>query len=115
MKKGLFLNDRLRVSLTNSCNYQCKYCSNEGQVHNTNVFINVDFLTKLFKKIEEEDIYVKKINLTGGEPLLHKDLLKIASEASKICHDITVNTNGSLLTVQLVDDLVQAGVNCIKF
>lgn len=114
-KKGVFLNDRLRISLTDNCNYRCRYCSNEGQKHNSNTFISFDFVNDFFDKILSENIYIKKINLTGGEPLLHKDLMKIASKAHKICENITINTNGSLLTPQLVDDLVAIGVNCIKF
>lgn len=114
-KNGIFLNDRLRISLTDNCNFKCKYCSNEGQKYNTNSFINVDFLISFFDKIVSENIYVKKINLTGGEPLLHKNLLQIASIASKVCENVTINTNGSLLTKQLVDDLIDSGVNCIKF
>lgn len=114
-KSGLFLNDRLRVSLTTSCNFKCSYCSNEGQPHDVNIFIDTTFLNEFFDKILSEDIYVKKINLTGGEPVLHKDLLQIASKAAEVCKNVTLNTNGSLLTEQLVDDLVNAGVNCIKF
>ncbi len=112
---GLFLNDRLRISLTNNCNFKCKYCSNEGQEHNTNTFIDLNFLSAFFDKIKIEKIYIKKINITGGEPLLHKDLLKIVSKSSDICKDITINTNGSLLTKSLVDELAKTGVNCIKF
>ncbi|MCH5200583.1 MAG: radical SAM protein [Oscillospiraceae bacterium] len=114
-RNGIFLNDRLRISLTDNCNFKCKYCSNEGQKHNTNSFIDVDFLTNFFDKIVLENIYLKKINLTGGEPLLHKEVLKIVSKASKVCENITINTNGSLLTKQLVDDLINSGVTCIKF
>ncbi len=64
-------------------------------------------LVKLFSKLG-----VSKIRLTGGEPLLRKDLEKLISGISSIDNidDIALTTNASLLTAQRANTLRQAGV-----
>ena len=113
--ENVFFNNRLRLSVTNKCNFSCFYCSNEGQNHGESDFVDTKFLKKLFLRLKEEDVYIKKINLTGGEPLLHKEIIEIVNLASLISNEVTLNTNGSLLNFHLIDDFRKAGLNCIKF
>lgn len=114
-KISCLFNDRLRVSITDACNYKCFYCSNEGQDHGNCNMISVDFMRALFSKIKEENIYVKKLNITGGEPTLHPHFLDILSEGRLISENVTLNTNGSLLSKKKIDEIKNTGVNCIKF
>jgi molybdenum cofactor biosynthesis enzyme MoaA len=113
--KSVFANDRLRVSVTDRCNFRCKYCTNEGQPHNTGNFIELSFAKQLSEFIRENQIYVKKLNITGGEPLLHPELLKIVEIFKTTIDSITLNTNGELLNKNKIIALNNAGVTCIKF
>lgn len=113
-KDSAFANDRLRISITNTCNFHCTYCTNEGQQHGQNDFLNIDFIERLVDKIIEEDIPVKKINITGGEPFLHPHLLDIVKEFKKICNYITINTNASLLDRDFLLELKNNGLTNLK-
>lgn len=112
---NVFANDRLRLSITDNCNFTCSYCTNEGQYHNKGNFIKVETVRVLAKKIKDENIYIKKLNITGGEPCLHKDLLKIVEICSGITDCLTLNTNGSLFNKKKIRQLHEAGVYNIKF
>lgn len=113
--KKIFANDRLRISITDSCNFQCKYCTNEGQIHNSGKFISLNFIKQLAKFINKNQLYIKKLNITGGEPLLHPKLLEIVEVFKSVVSSITLNTNGELLNKNKIKDLKNAGVACIKF
>ncbi len=113
--KRIFANNRLRLSVTDRCIFNCRYCTNEGQPHNNKNFINLDFIRKLSRFIKEQDIYIKKLNITGGEPLLHPDLIKIVEILRVSVESITLNTNGELLDRNKIIDLKNAGITCIKF
>ncbi len=101
--------DYLRISLTDSCNFKCKYCSPQD---NTNCFEKtmseqqIINLVKLFSKMG-----IKKIRLTGGEPLLRKDLIEIVSGIKEIAgiEEITMTSNGLLLSEKL-EELKKAGL-----
>ena len=108
-KISCLFNDRLRVSITDACNYKCFYCSNEGQDHGNCNMISVDFMRALFSKIKEENIYVKKLNITGGEPTLHPHFLDILSEGRLISENVTLNTNGSRLSKKKIDEIKKYG------
>lgn len=113
--KSIFANDRLRVSVTDACNFSCNYCTNEGQSHLGKNYIKLGFVQKLSDFIIENDIYVKKLNITGGEPLLHKELLEIVKMFRRGIANISLNTNGQLLNEEKIVRLHEAGLNCIKF
>lgn len=115
VQTGVFANDRLRLSVTDSCNFRCSYCTNEGQLHNTGKLIDTGLVEKLADKILEENIYVRKVNITGGETLLHPRITDIARACSRISDSVTINTNGELLSRDKILELHEAGVKNIKF
>lgn len=89
----------LRLSITDRCNLRCQYCMSE---RNMNFLPKDELLTveeikrlvKIFSKIG-----IKKIRLTGGEPLVRKnftDILKNISSVEEI-EEISLTTNGLLL------------------
>jgi cyclic pyranopterin phosphate synthase len=90
----------LRLSVTDRCNLRCQYCMPEEEY----VWLpREDLLT--FEEIRElvdmfSDLGVDKIRLTGGEPLLRKDLPTLVSmlAGSPRLHDLAMTTNGILLT-----------------
>jgi GTP 3',8-cyclase len=92
----------LRLSVTDRCNLRCQYCMPEEEY----VWLpREDLLT--FEEIRElvgifSELGVDKVRLTGGEPLLRKDLPTLVSmlAANPHLHDLAMTTNGILLTEQ---------------
>jgi cyclic pyranopterin phosphate synthase len=88
--------DYLRISLTDACNLRCVYCM-------PNETIQVTPSAKLMQADEIQEIArifvslgVKKIRLTGGEPLLRKDAKDIIQKLSPLPAELTVSTNAVL-------------------
>lgn len=92
----------LRLSVTDRCNLRCKYCMPEEEYtwlprETLLSFEEMNLLTGLFT-----DLGVDKVRLTGGEPLLRKDLptlMRMLLENSRI-KDLALTTNGILLADQ---------------
>lgn len=114
MKENVLINNSLKISITNVCNYDCTYCSNEGQTHDSKEFIDLKFVKQLCEKILEENIYVKRVNITGGEPLLHPKLNEIVKEFAKVTECVALNTNASLLTREKITQLAKEGITALK-
>lgn len=94
----------LRIILTNSCNFQCKYCFNEGEKEKNTRCQNLDELKRVINIGREFGI--NSIKLTGGEPLLYpkmEELLKYLDEINMPYYDLT--TNISLLNKKNIDML----------
>ena len=96
------IHDNLRISVTDRCNIRCFYCMPES---------GVKFVPKpeilSFEEIERfarvaVEAGVRKIRLTGGEPLLRKDLPRLVEKLAAIpgVEDIALTTNGVLLADQ---------------
>jgi len=93
----------LRISLIDRCNFRCPYCMPSEKYHHAYQFLDkVQWLT--FDEIERlarvfVDLGVRKLRLTGGEPLLRPDLDKLIGQLSKIpgVEDLALTTNGSML------------------
>jgi cyclic pyranopterin phosphate synthase len=104
----------LRISVTDHCNFRCLYCMPED---------GVEFLPKHELLTYEEIVQVaqaalrhgiRDFKLTGGEPLLRKDLPQLARMLRALpgCREISLSTNGLLLE-RFAAELKQAGVNRI--
>ena len=88
--------DYMRVSLTDKCNLNCIYCRSDCD----NSYLDTMSADEIIRIINiVTDIGIKKIKLTGGEPLLRKDFEYILENISKIpeIEDITLTTNGIYL------------------
>lgn len=105
----------LRISVTDKCNFRCRYCMPAEIFGQDYPFLKRDEilsfeelirLTKLFTSLG-----VEKIRLTGGEPLLRRDLSHFITQLRKIndIKDIALTTNGSLL-YKFAQDLKDAGL-----
>ena len=91
------VHDYLRISLTDNCNLRCFYCMPEEDYAFTPVSRlmqagEIETLAKIFVAQG-----VKKIRLTGGEPLVRKDAADIISRLSKLPVKLTITTNGTRL------------------
>lgn len=104
--------DYLRLSVTDRCNYRCQYCMPAGGVEKRP---HRDILT--LEELEEiaraaVGCGVKKIRLTGGEPLVRRGVLELCRRLRAIpgLEELCLTTNGSLLP-QLAGPLREAGVD----
>lgn len=109
------LHDRLRVSVTDRCNLRCFYCMPaEGAVFRP----RAELLT--YEEIETvvrtlAGLGIRKVRLTGGEPLVRTDLPVLAAKLSRIdgVDSLGVTTNGLLLE-RLARPLRTAGVDALN-
>ena len=107
----------LRVSVTDRCDLRCVYCMKENMI-----FLPKKDILSL-KEIERLcdnfiDLGINKIRLTGGEPLVRKDIIKLISQLNSKKNntsfkEITLTTNGTLLSV-FAKDLKKNGINRIN-
>ena len=105
----------LRISVTDRCNLRCVYCMPpEGiSLHEHEQILTYEEIAQIVKIAAS--VGIRKIRLTGGEPLVRKDLSSLVEMISKIegIEDISLTTNGILLTEQAVG-LKSAGLNRIN-
>jgi len=107
--------DYLRVSVTQRCNFRCQYCMPEKPFEWTPKE-NLLSYEEMFSFIKVAiDNGIKKIRITGGEPLVREDLDKLIGMIKKYKHDIdlALTTNGFLLKNQIAK-LKKAGLNRIN-
>src|SRR5688572_4060159 len=87
----------LRISLTDRCNFRCFYCLPNGEPplarkETILTFEEIIYLSELFVSLG-----VEKIRLTGGEPLIRRDLPTLVAKLSKLkpaLKDLALTTNG---------------------
>ncbi len=111
-KYGRHIND-LRLSITDRCNYRCVYCrsGNNGPQFPELTLHDYLRIARVFVSLG-----ISKIRLTGGEPLLRRDLLDLVRELRTLrtpdgeLLDIAITTNGHLLA-ELAQPLKDAGLN----
>lgn len=109
----------LRISVTDRCNFRCTYCMPKEIFGKDYPFLpkshlltfeEIERLAKSFVKLG-----VKKIRLTGGEPLLRRDLPYLIAKLSSIegLKDIGLTTNAALLE-KMAESLKDAGLKRIN-
>lgn len=105
----------LRLSLTDRCNLRCRYCMPREVFGADHAFLERDELLT-FEELERlvrvfVGLGVVKLRLTGGEPLLRKDLPDLVARLTAIAgiEDVALTTNGVLLA-QHADALAAAGL-----
>ncbi len=103
--------DYLRLSITDRCNLRCIYCMPESGVEplDREQLLTYEELIRILKILA--DIGIKKIRLTGGEPLLRSNLISLLTSIDKIkgIDNISLTSNGILLK-KYAHQLYGAGV-----
>src|SRR5580658_9391097 len=91
--------DYLRVSVTDRCNFRCVYCMPEegAPVSPKSEILTYEEIERLVRIAA--DLGMSKIRLTGGEPLVRRDIDLLVSRigAIKGIRDLSITTNGALL------------------
>lgn len=107
--------DYVRISVTDRCNLRCVYCMPEEGVVSVphSHILSYDEIIHMCKVFAS--LGVKKIKLTGGEPLVRKHLYALVSGLKGLegIEEVTLTTNGILLEEQ-AEELVKAGVDAIN-
>ncbi len=105
------LHDNLRISVTDRCNIRCFYCMPETGVTFTpkGEILSFEELERFVRVAA--GLGVRKLRLTGGEPLLRRDLPVLIEKLTRVpgIEDIALTTNGVLLAEQ-ARDLYDAGL-----
>lgn len=107
--------DYIRISITDRCNLRCVYCMPEEGVEPVSheeilSFDEIIRLTEIFASIG-----IKKIKLTGGEPLVRKGAVELVKRLKEIpgIEQVTITTNGILLT-ETMEGLAAVGIDGIN-
>lgn len=109
------VHDNLRISVTDRCNIRCFYCMPETDVHFVRRSEILDFEEiERFVRIAVT-LGIRKLRVTGGEPLVRRDLAVLIRRLSTIpgIEDLALTTNGVLLP-QLAAPLYEAGLRRIN-
>lgn len=105
----------VRISVTDRCNFRCQYCMPaEGLPWlNKQSLLSYEEMTRLVRLLAEMGVH--DVRLTGGEPLVRKELWRLVEMLSGIpgLNDLSLTTNGYLLAAQ-VDQLVAAGLRRVN-
>ena len=117
-QRGRRLRD-LRISVTDRCNFRCVYCMPKALFGADHAFLDRKALLS-FEEITRlagifAELGVEKIRLTGGEPLVRKGIESLIEQLRTIpgITDISLTTNGSLLTPARARALRDAGLERI--
>lgn len=107
--------DYVRLSVTDKCNMRCFYCMPEGfkgfeVPENWLTFEEIERVISAFTRLG-----VRRVRLTGGEPLVRKNLPDLIRQLSALkgLDDLSLSTNASLLSTY-AEDIKQAGVSRIN-
>lgn len=106
----------LRISVTDLCNLRCKYCMPESGVKSLchSDILSIEEIVEIVKVASKNGI--KKIRLTGGEPLVRRGFINLCKQISEIneIEDIAITTNGVHLK-DMADELFENKVRRINF
>jgi molybdenum cofactor biosynthesis protein A len=107
------VHDYLRISLTERCNLRCFYCMPEEGIalREKSVFMSAEETFAIAK--EFVSMGVKKIRLTGGEPLIKKNISKILHDLASLNIELAITTNG-ILVDQYLNDFKQTGLRAVN-
>ena len=103
----------LRISVTDRCNFRCVYCMPKEVYGRDHAFLERRELLTFEEIARVAQVFVdrgvQKIRITGGEPLVRRDLERLVAQLSALDVDLTLTTNGSLLP-QKAQLLADAGL-----
>lgn len=104
--------DYLRISVTDRCNLRCTYCMPEEGVPPRSHYDILSYEKIVTVAREAIGLGIKKIRLTGGEPLVRKGVLSLVEQLKQLpgLAELTLTTNGVLLET-MAQPLKEAGID----
>ncbi|MDR1395173.1 MAG: GTP 3',8-cyclase MoaA [Deltaproteobacteria bacterium] len=106
--------DYLRLAVTDRCNLRCVYCMPEEDDSGLPLHqLSLEAIERILRTMAS--LGIKKVKITGGEPLIHPDIVRIVSLAKSFppIHNVTLTTNGLLLK-KLARPLAEAGLDAVN-
>lgn len=107
----------LRISVTDRCNFRCRYCipSSPFSVMAHEKISRYEEILRITRLAC--DLGITKIRITGGEPFVRKDILSFLEQLCAIesLEDISITTNGALLTREKIETLISFGIKRLNF
>jgi cyclic pyranopterin phosphate synthase len=100
----------LRISVTQRCDFNCFFCHKEGE-SNPHGEMTPEEIEALVSTAA--DLGIKKIKLTGGEPLLREDIVEIVSKISPYVEEVSMTTNAFHLA-ERAGELKEAGLQRVN-
>jgi molybdenum cofactor biosynthesis protein A len=103
------IHDYLRISLTERCNLRCFYCMPEEgiELRDKAEFMSIEETLELARTFIE--LGVKKIRLTGGEPLIKKNVEYLLLELGKLPVELSITTN-AVVVDKFIEVFKEAGI-----
>ena len=105
----------VRISLTDRCNLRCRYCMPEDGVEKLRHedILRFDEIVRIVWALAS--LGVRKVRLTGGEPLIRRNVVELVREIRSVpgIESVALTTNGVLLA-DMAEDLVQAGLTGVN-
>ena len=98
------------------CNAKCKHCgSRAGENCNLKDELTTEEIEKALQSIADKyDASSILLNITGGEPLLRKDLFEVMDIAKKLGYHWGMTTNGMLITDKIIEKLKETGMTTVS-
>ncbi len=111
------MSPRLRtvvIKPTLRCTANCLGCSNRRELHKS-VGKEKHLTFEDWQKVlaDAASVGMRRLVISGGEPTLGKDLHRLITEARKHVDSVSMNTNGSRITEELVESLIEAGLTTV--
>lgn len=110
------IHDYLRISFTDRCNYRCLYCLPEPEFHQgcrsaASDKMSADEIEAISRIFVNEG--VKKIRITGGEPLVRKDAGTLIERLGKLNVKLAITTNGSRIDA-FINSFITSGLKSVN-
>ena len=108
---------QIAIELTLDCNCYCRHCGSKcGELTNKDLLTDkeiLSFLENLSKDLKEDKKKKPFIFVTGGEPLLRKNVANLMYEIKKLGYSWGMTTNGMMVNKEVAKDLKDAGIYSI--
>ena len=103
----------LRISITQRCNFSCLYCHREGSKGSEDREMTPEEIERVVRVGAR--LGVRKVKLTGGEPLLRQDVCEVVRRLSGVegVREVSMTTNGYLLA-DYAEELAEAGLKRVN-
>ena len=102
----------LLIEVTKKCNAACDQCGSRCDIHSEELLSKEQILAAL-RDIRDHLGTYTMLNITGGEPLLRRDLFELMGEASAMGFEWGMVTNGSLITDDTIAEMKKSGMKTI--
>jgi len=107
----------LRISVTDRCNFRCRYCvpSSPFSVIKHKKIARYEEILRITRLGCE--LGITKVRITGGEPFVRKGIFSFLEQLCQLdaLQDISITTNGALLTREKIKSLIQMGIHRLNF